>query len=135
MLRVFQILRTDVLFAKTSGHNGPVVPGRKKTITSGVRQAGHFCDIAAHDSVSVGIVRTLGKQKSLRPGRAFPTQSRGRMLAKWNTFGGSKGALPGLRGFPRIRSRAAEADFVAAETLLRTCERPQCSNGVSFFQT
>ncbi len=135
MLRVFQILRTHVLFAKTSGHNSPIVSGRKKTITSGVRHAGRICDNVAHKDAPVGIVRTLAKQKSLRWGGAPPTQIGRRMLAKWNADGWQKGALPGLRGFPRIRPEAAEAGFVAAGTLLRTCERPQCSNGVSFFQT
>ena len=135
MLRVFQILRTHVLFAKTSGHNSPIVSGRKKTITSGVRQVARFWDIAPCDAFAVGIVRTLAKQKSLRWGGAPPTQIGRRMLAKWNTDGWQKGALPGLRGFPRIRPEAAEAGFVAAGTLLRTCERPQCSNGVSFFPT
>ena len=134
-LGVFQLLRTHVLFAKTSGHNSPVVPGRKKTITSGLRQAGRFCDIVARDAVSVGIVRTLAKQKSLRREGIFSTQVHGRMLAKRSTQDWRKGALPGLMGFPRIRAKVADAGFVAAGTLIRKCERSQCSNGVSFSQT
>ncbi len=71
----FQILRTHVLFAKTSGHNSPVMSGPEKTITSGVRQAGSIYDNVAHDDASVGIVRTLAEPKSLHWNRSHDAET------------------------------------------------------------
>ena len=76
--------------------------GRKKTITSGVREAGSIYDNVARDDASVGIVRTLAEPMSLRWNRSHDNETAQirLILEMFVALGGTEGCVAGTEGLP-----------------------------------